>query len=261
MKHFVQDLFLWLLFVVFLVATLCLWLVMFNCLFPSKGDLARMATDKKEFTLTSLHLSYQHDPLKMSTITTNTRYILSSVLQGLSYLHNLNIAHRDIKASNVLLKFNCSCDNPLLCPCEVKYSVYLCDYDAAVQLDHNGQLPPTALHSLQAIAPQYHCVPVGTNGFRAPECSIHTTANSPNAFSPPIGTPCDVFSFGTLCLRMMLGEEGPYRQRALAMLLLNYHQTQRCVEGRWRKGRQQRVSTATVEKILKVCSMHSYCTV
>ena len=51
---------------------------------------------------------------------------LFQVLEALKYLHTSHIAHRDLKASNVLIKFFCACENPLVCSCEVKYQVSVC---------------------------------------------------------------------------------------------------------------------------------------
>lgn len=212
-----------------------------------------MVTDHKDLLLMNLHRTHVNDPSLVGAMQSNTAMVLSSVLKGLVYLHSLHIAHRDIKASNILLKPHCACSNPFVCLCGTKCEVVICDFDAAVQFDVHDQLQPVSFPSsqtMQAIAPQYHSVPVGTNGFRAPECSMYTTANTPDAFSPMVSTQCDLFSFGVLCLRLMVGEEGPYRQRALALLLLYYHQNAGCVEGRWKTPLS--VSKASVEGILKV---------
>lgn len=218
-----------------------------------------MVTDNKELLLNNLHRAHQNNSQVTETLRTNSRHILSSVLQGLAYLHSLHMAHRDVKASNVLIKSQCPCENLLLCSCDAKCKLALCDFDATVELDAQDQLPPVSFSSnqtLQSLAPQFHCIAVGTDGFRAPECSMHITANSASAFSPPISSRCDIFSFGVLCLRLMVGEEGPYRQKVQAMLLLHYHETAGHVEGRWGK-RPLTVSKVMTENLLKVRHVYS----
>ena len=75
-------------------------------------------------------------------------------------------------------------------------------------------------------------VPVGTNGFRSPESSMHTIANTPTVFSPPLTTKTDIYSLGILAMRLMISTDTPYSQRSMAMLLLYYHQLKGKCTGR-----------------------------
>ena len=138
----------------------------------------------------------------------------------------------------------------------------ICDFDAAVQLDHLDQFQPVTIlpsgRSVKAGYSLYQCLPVGTNGFRAPECAFEIHANHPDAFSPPICCRCDMFSFGIFCLRFFVGEEGPKRQKVLAMLLLSYYMKKGLVEGRT-KGVQIKIPSERVEKMLKVWYKHAAC--
>ena len=88
------------------------------------GDMARLVTDKEELSLHDFHKRHHNNPRAMGVAVGNVKYILSQVLQGLNYLHNSHrCIHRDVKASNVLIKFFCNCDNPVQCSCDVKYQV------------------------------------------------------------------------------------------------------------------------------------------
>ena len=88
------------------------------------GDMARLVTDKEELSLHDFHKRHHNNPRAMGVAVGNVKYILSQVLQGLNYLHdNHQCIHRDVKASNVLIKFFCNCDNPVQCSCDVKYQV------------------------------------------------------------------------------------------------------------------------------------------
>ena len=79
---------------------------------------------------------------------------------------------------------------------------------------------------------QFEIVPVGTNGFRSPESSMQTIANTSAAFSPPLTSKTDIYSFGILALRLMISTDTPYSQRSMAILLLHYHQMKGVSEGR-----------------------------
>ena len=167
------------------------------------GDIARMVTDHKELTLIEIRKKFKDSPKELGLVVGNLKYLLEELLRGLSYLHSLHIVHRDIKGSNTLVKMYCSCLNPLVCSCTNKFSVLIADYDAAIKLDNDDHLPRE-----KSI---YHISPVGTAGFRAPEGSLHIVTSHLDA--PEVSTSADIWSFGQLVLRMLIGVDGPVSQR------------------------------------------------
>ena len=192
------------------------------------GDLARMVTDKAELTMQSLSSKYKNDPRKLGSIQGNWKYILKELLKGLAYLHSLNIIHRDVKASNVLIKMLCSCDNPLTCVCSQKCSVKISDFDAALELDSTGSLQPTIIPARSSnsapgsnggVRRVYQISPVGTDGYRSPESFQLVLSNDASAFNPPLTMKSDIWSVGLILLRMLNGSNGPTSQQKVSNCL------------------------------------------
>ena len=178
------------------------------------GDLARMVTDRRDLVMTSLTSKYHNDPLRLGSIQGNWKYILKELLKGLGYMHAMNIVHRDIKASNVLIKMLCSCDNPLTCTCSRKCSVTIADFDAALQLDSSGRLKATP-----SPTGTFQVVPVGTDGYRSPELSQFVTCNNFGALTPALGIKTDIWSVGLVLVRLLNGSNGPAKQLKVSVAL------------------------------------------
>ena len=191
----------------------CKKLVCYHFLPKATGDLARLAVDDKKNTLKNIKMMYGNNPKEFGLILGNLKYTLRQVLNGLVYLHGLNVVHRDIKASNILLTFYCSCSNPLMCSCTKKCAVQIADFDSAIQLTKDGLLPPTKLDQRRH---KFTVVPVGTCGYRPPESSQLIVSNDISIITPSLSTKADVWSFGVLMLKMVAGHYGPASQREVS---------------------------------------------
>ena len=183
----------------------------------AKGDLAKLAVDKEMNTLKQLKVKYGENPKQFGLVQGNTKYVLTQVLRGLVYLHGQNIVHRDLKASNILLTFHCSCTNPLMCSCAKKCDVQIADFDSAIQLTRDGLLPPSKTGPNQRT---FTVVPVGTTGYRPPESSQLIVANDASIITPLVTTKSDLWSFGVLMLKMLVGCYGPCSQREVSFVVI-----------------------------------------
>lgn len=105
---------------------------------------------------------------------TQAAFILRSILEGLAYLHSVNIMHRDIKPENILFR------NPNLTD---KNQIVLADFGLATSND----------------VPEYLYFRCGTPGYVAPEIL--------NASCPldRYDVKCDMFSLGVTLFYVLTG--------------------------------------------------------
>lgn len=188
------------------------------------GDLSRMVTNKPELTMVNLSRKYVDSPRILGSMQGNWKYILKEVLKGLGHMHSMNVIHRDMKASNILIKMFCNCDNPLTCICQEKFSVHIADFDAAVELSAQGSLHPTPLQYRQPSHTSYgevlfQIVPVGTDGYRAPESAQTVLSNDLSLLDPALTVKADIWSLGLILMRMLNGANGPTRQQKVRIYI------------------------------------------
>ncbi|CAD8173306.1 unnamed protein product [Paramecium pentaurelia] len=104
----------------------------------------------------------------MSVNTSN--YILKQLVDALKYMHQLRIAHRDVKLENVLVD-------------EQNYQIKLCDFDASESLD-SGKV-----HNQ-----------VGTSCYMSPEINFYGKIDAQNLIE------CDIHALGVLYYILLFGK-------------------------------------------------------
>ena len=117
----------------------------------------------------------------------NTKHVLRSVLKALDYMHSQGLVHRDIKASNILIKMTCQCSEALYCNCQQgKFLVQIGDFDSSETVP--GYQLQLEEHQMIRYA---SVLPLGTMGYRAPEVSYcHWQLTKFNVFSSDVSIVC-----------------------------------------------------------------------
>eukprot|EP00188_Purpureofilum_apyrenoidigerum_P000613 Plantae.Rhodophyta-Purpureofilum_apyrenoidigerum.ctg12775.p1 GENE.Plantae.Rhodophyta-Purpureofilum_apyrenoidigerum.ctg12775~~Plantae.Rhodophyta-Purpureofilum_apyrenoidigerum.ctg12775.p1 ORF type:complete len:443 (-),score=80.47 Plantae.Rhodophyta-Purpureofilum_apyrenoidigerum.ctg12775:100-1428(-) len=113
-----------------------------------------------------------------------TRYIIASVIDGLKYLHNKQIIHRDIKPTNILLMKN-----------EAPYDAKISDFGIARYVFNTAVDEELIKYRRERIeCAKTHC---GTPAYVAPDIFNEND----------YGTEVDVWSVGALMYRILSGQE------------------------------------------------------
>ncbi len=152
---------------------------------------------------------------QFDTAFNNVINIIEQATRGVNYMHTNGYIHRDVKASNIMLKMACRHATPLKCDCKVKtYQVRLGDFDSSGTIP--GYNVPENTDQLIKFA---SILPLGTGGYRAPEVSMHIVLAGP--YETLYTTAVDIWSVGCLLLNLCIGKTAAVKQREQALLLLS----------------------------------------
>ena len=103
-------------------------------------------------------------------VLTNVKHVLRSVLKALDYMHSQGLVHRDIKASNILIKKTCQCTEVMYCSCQQgKFLVRIGDFNSSATVP-GSQLQLEEYQMVQCATSLLLRRP--TLGYKAPEVSI-----------------------------------------------------------------------------------------
>jgi hypothetical protein len=123
--------------------------------------------------------------------------LMLQIAEGMYYLHSMGLVHCDLKPENILVK----CDNP---PSECPVPAPLAEAFWTAKISGFG----TAKVKLESTAYRDQTRRIGTTMFMAPEVyELEDGEKVPERFHPK---KTDVYSFGLLCLAVLIGQPNPF---------------------------------------------------
>jgi len=124
--------------------------------------------------------------------------LMLQIAEGMNYLHGMGLVHRDLKPENILVKKgdNPHAESPVPAPvAEPFWIAKISDFD------NTKVKRESTLYRNQTI-------PLGTTMFMAPEAyELEPGEMVPEIFHP---RKTDVYSFGLLCLAVLIGKSNPF---------------------------------------------------
>jgi hypothetical protein len=128
--------------------------------------------------------------------------LMLQIAEGMNYLHSMGLVHPDLKPENILVKR----DNP---PSECPVAVPLAEPFCIAKICDFG----TTKVKLESTAYRDQTRRIGTTMFMAPEVyELEPGEKEPEIFHPK---KTDVYSFGLLCLAVLIGKPTPFPYREL----------------------------------------------
>ena len=144
------------------------------CFMPKMDtDFENVITNEGHGCLKHMKMQLVEKREQWELVLINTKHVLRSVLKALDYMHSQGLVHRDIKASNILIKMTCQCSEVLYCNCQQgKFLVQIGDFDSPATVpDYQLQLKEHETKMIQYTELIFSLLGGTSMGYKAPEVS------------------------------------------------------------------------------------------